>query len=41
MNPSLPEHSWDSKWNQTSNIAVRPGYTYEITGWGEDNYISY
>jgi hypothetical protein len=39
MDPAKPEHSWDSKWNQTEDQVIASGMNcFTITSWdgGQD-----
>jgi hypothetical protein len=36
MDSAATTPNWDQKWNQTADLSVQVGKTYEITGWGSD-----
>lgn len=33
MNGTSTENNWENKWNQTEDLSVNPGSTYQINGW--------
>ena len=35
MNGASTENNWDNKWNQTDDLPVDPGSTYQVEGWGK------
>ena len=34
MDGSTIENKWENKWNQTEDLAITPGSTYTLSGWG-------
>ena len=33
MNGATTENNWNNKWNQTDDLSVDPGSTYQVNGW--------